>query len=321
MHPVRALFDHDAWANDELLRRCAELPPEVLSRETPGTLGTIPRTMTHVAGTGQFLLALLTGQRSADAIPAGQRHDLVTLQPIAREVAARWRELLDSSPDPDAPIGPDMHETNRWVLMVQYIHHGDTHRAHVGSVMGAAGVEPPEVSGWAFGKRHPDVAGSLGTWADALLLRCFDHVGWAMREVLEHCLGLGERALGATAAGTYGTAHETLTHMIDSHAGYVVWMTGAEDVELKGAAEPDMLREFAERGRAGWRTCLDAGLDHERIVPTGGPRPAPAWLVTLQAIHHANDHLAHLGTILGANGLPVPDVDVCAYQTALATSG
>jgi hypothetical protein len=73
MHPVRALFDHEAWANRELLGRCSEMAPALLARETPGTLGTIPRTMTHVVGTGQFLLALLTGQQSADPILAGHR--------------------------------------------------------------------------------------------------------------------------------------------------------------------------------------------------------------------------------------------------------
>ena len=65
-------------------------------------------------------------------------------------------------------------------------------------------------------------------------------------------------------------------------------------------------------------------FDHEaranrELLPAGG-RPAPACVVTPQAVHHANDHLAHVGTILGANGLSVPDIDVWAYHSAL-TSG
>jgi hypothetical protein len=47
MHPVRALFDHEGWA-------------------TPGTLGTIPRTMTNVVGTGQLILGA-NGLRLPDA--------------------------------------------------------------------------------------------------------------------------------------------------------------------------------------------------------------------------------------------------------------
>jgi uncharacterized damage-inducible protein DinB len=317
MHPVRALFDHEAWANDELLRRCGELPAAVLARETPGTRGTIPRTMTHLVGTGQFLLALLTGRPEADAILAGQEDSVGALVPLALAGASRWRSLLEESPDPDGPIGPEMHGVSRWVVVVQYLHHGEAHRAEVGTAMGAAGVQPPRIDGWAFGSRDPAAVGSAGAWGDALLMRCFDHVGWATQRMLEHCLDLGEAALGATAPGTYGTAHETLTHLLDSHAGYLQWLREVEEVELARGAEPDVLRRWLEGARRDWRAYLEAGPDHERSVPTRS-RPAPAWVLTMQAVHHANEHLAHLGTILGANDLPVPDVDVWAYHSALA---
>jgi uncharacterized damage-inducible protein DinB len=313
MHPIRALFGHEAWATRELLRRCGELDPQLLGRETPGTLGTIPRTMTHLVGTGQFLLALLTGEQSEQPIAAGQELGLAALGPVADENEARWRAVLEGSPDPDGVLFSEQDDgPARWVAMAQYPHHGDTHRAHVASTLGAAGVQPPSLSGWAFGKLDPAAGGPAGEWADRLLVRCFDHAAWAAHEVLEHCLGLGEDALRATAAGTYGTVHETLTHLLDAHAGYLDWLVGGEDVELQGAADPDVLRACEERARGGWRAYLESAPDHEREVRTGG-RPAPAWVVTLQATHHVNDHLAHVGTILGANGLPVPDVDVWVY--------
>jgi uncharacterized damage-inducible protein DinB len=316
MHPIRALFDHEAWANRQVLRHCAELDPALLARETPGTFGTIPRTMTHVAGTGQFLLALLTGQPPAEPIVAGEQRDVAALGPVAEANAAGWRSLLGGPADPDGPIWPAERGPDRWVVMVQCIHHGDSHRAHVGSVLGAAGAQPPRVDGWGFGLADPADGGPVGEWADGLLARCFDHAGWAASVVLEHCLGLGEAALGATAPGTYGTVHETLTHLVDAHCDYVHRLDGGGAVLLEGAAEPDVLREWVERGRARWRSYLAAGPDHECLLPAGG-RPAPAWVVTLQAVHHANDHLAHVGTILGANGLPVPDADAWAYSTAL----
>jgi uncharacterized damage-inducible protein DinB len=320
MHPVRALFDHEAWANRELLSRCAELDPELLARETAGTYGTIPRTLTHVVGTGQFLLARLTGRQATDAVQAGEERDLAALAPAAEGNAAAWRSLLDGAPDPDAPAGGEDQDRHggppRWAFLVQYIHHGDTHRAHVGSTLGASGVEPPRLSGWAFGSLDAAAHGPAGEWADALLLRYFDHAGWATDRALEHCLGLGEAALGATAPGTYGTVHETLTHLIDAHLDYVSELVGEQDVFLEGSADPDVLRAAAKRSRERWRAYLGAAPDHERVVDRGrGARPA--WVVALQAVHHANDHLAHVGTILGANGLPVPDVDVWEYGRAL----
>jgi len=316
MHPARALFEHEAWANRELLRRCAEFDPALLTAETAGTRGTIPRTLTHLAGTSQFLLTVLTGQEPARPIVAGEQLDVAALEPVVEANAAGWRSLLDGAPDPDGPMWPERQASPpRWVPMVQLVHHGDTHRAHVGTVLGAAGQRPPRLDGWAFGALDPTARGEAGEWGDALLLRCFDHVGWAVHTVVEHCVNLGEPALRATAAGTYGTAQETLTHLVDAYAGYLTWLVGGEDVELQGAAEPDVLREWVDRARRDWRAYLEAGPDHERSVATSG-RPAPAWVMTLQAVHHTNDHLAHVGTILGAGGLPVPDVDAWAYDTS-----
>jgi hypothetical protein len=86
-------------------------------------------------------------------------------------------------------------------------------------------------------------------------------------------------------------------------------------VPLAGPAEPVAVRRYAERAREGWRAYLASAPDHEREV-VKGDRAAPAWLLVVQAVHHANEHRAHVGTILGANGLPPPDVDVWAYGRA-----
>lgn len=145
-----------------------------------------------------------------------------------------------------------------------------------------------------------------GAWADALLLRFLGHSAWATNEVLEHCLGLGDQAL--LAAGTDGTVHETLTHLVESDAGFLGLLVGGEDEPLTGAAPPDVLRRLAERARAGWQAYAESGPDHERVFgqcPSGFGMPA--WAATVQAIHHANDHRAHVGTILGAHGLPIPN--------------
>jgi uncharacterized damage-inducible protein DinB len=178
--------------------------------------------------------------------------------------------------------------------------------------MGAAGVRPPRVDGWTFGSLGPVASGRVGEWADPLLLRFFEYAGWATDSVLEHCVGLGEAALRATAPGTYGTVHETLTHLVDAHCDYLSRLAGVEADFLQGAVEPDVLRRWLEWSRQGWQAYLEAGPDHERLVPTSG-RDAPAWVVTMQAVHHLNDHLAHVGTILGANDLPVPATEVWTY--------
>jgi uncharacterized damage-inducible protein DinB len=320
MHPVRALFQRHAWATRELMRWCERLDPELLRREVPGTYGTIPRTFSHLCGNEQHYLHLLTGHPAPAPMQPGEQRRLAALQEVAEENAARWRRVLDAAPDPERPT---WHEVDGrrvgftpWVVMVQCVYHGDQHRAHIGSVLGSAGVEPPDLDGWRFrtGAEHGD--GPAGDWADALLLRFLDFSGWATGTVLEHCLELGDRALLATAPGTYGTLHGTLTHMIDADGAYLSLLTGAPEVLLEGSADPDTLRRCAERWRAAWRDYLETGPDHERLIEAGGNRRAQGWALALQAVHHTNDHLAHIGTILGTNGLPEPGTSVWTYGAA-----
>src|SRR5262249_22300672 len=130
-----------------------------------------------------------------------------------------------------------------WVVLVQHVHHGDDHRAQIGTVLGAARVEPENLSARVFistPPRPPDGA-AAGPWAHALLERFFDRSGWAPRTLLEHCLSLGAEALAAPIAGTYGTVHETLTRLVDADGDYLGWLTGGEEVLLEGAAEPEVL--------------------------------------------------------------------------------
>ncbi len=303
MHPVAALFSRHAWATLELVRYCGSLDPPLLDREMPGTLGSIRTTLTHLVGAEQLFLAAVTDEQASDPIPLDGPRDPAALEPLVKENASRWRSVLETSPNPDRD----------WVVMVQCIHHGDEHRAQVGSILGAAGVKQPDLDGRAFGLRGDQDDGALGRWADSLLLRFIDFSGWATGVLLEHCLGMGEQALRAAAPGTYGTVHETLTHLVDVDGSYLSWLTSALEVLLKGSADPDVLRRCAKQWQEGWHAYLEAAPDHARVVQAGGSRLVPAWVLTLQAVHHANDHRAHVGTVLGANGLPVPRADVWAF--------
>jgi uncharacterized damage-inducible protein DinB len=205
-----------------------------------------------------------------------------------------------------------------WVVLVQHVHHGDDHRAQIGTTMGAAGIEPVNLSARAFVSTRPSPPDGVtaGTWADVLLSRFLGHSGWATHVLVEHCLGLGDEVLAATAAGTYGTLHETLTHLVDADADYLGWLTGGEAVPLEGAAVPDVLRRYAERTREGWRAYLEGAPDHERMVTASNDRRAPAWVLVLQAVHHGNEHRTQACSILGAHGLSHPELDGWAYGTA-----
>lgn len=322
MHPVIGLYVRNAWANAELLRACSSLDPSVLNRECPGTYGAILPTLAHIVRGEQDFLERLTGEGPSEWVPRDVPTGLDRLSVLAEEGNERLRAILAAGPDPDELVWEEWQGRRSavaaWVILVQYVQHGDDHRAQAGTALGAAGVEPPNLSTKAFietGTPRPLDGVGAGLWADGLLARFLGHSGWATHTLLEHCLALGREALATTAAGTYGTVQETLTHLVDADADYLGWLTGDEQQLLEGAAEPDVLRRFAERTRAGWQAYLASAPDHEREVASPG-RTAPAWALPLQAVHHANEHRANVCTILGAHGLPHPELDGWAVGAA-----
>jgi uncharacterized damage-inducible protein DinB len=299
MHPLAALFAHGDWASRALLRHCADLDRALLERDVPGTRGSIRTTLTHLVGTEQHYLAGLTGREASDPIRRGDRRDPAALEPLARESAERWRAVLQD-PRPSDPV-----------VLVQCIHHGAEHRTQVLSSLAAAGAAEPALDVRAFGERE---AWTPASWADALLPAFFAFSAWATREWLRHCASLGGPAMTATAPGTYGPVRDTLAHVVDVDGSYLSWLTGAPATLLTGAVDPDELLRHAAHAEEGWRAYLESAPDHERTVRAGAGGQVPAWLLTVQAVHHANEHRAHAGTALGASGLPVPEADAWAHR-------
>ena len=149
------------------------------------------------------------------------------------------------------------------------------------------------------------------------------HHAWATQQLLDFCQGLDATELDATVPGTYGTIIETLRHIVDSEMSYVFRLTGAWTERPWQAGEPAGLTVLAERA-AELARVLEAFLasdwDDERLGEARGPHgeySVPAGVFLTQAIHHANEHRAHVCTIIGALGREAPDVSAWGY--ALAT--
>jgi uncharacterized damage-inducible protein DinB len=81
--------------------------------------------------------------------------DLPTLRRATVEHAEKWRRLLATEPDPEAlikrtwPNGRPDTVTTR-TLLVQAIHHGNDHRTHICTILGARGRRPPVLDAWHF---------------------------------------------------------------------------------------------------------------------------------------------------------------------------
>jgi uncharacterized damage-inducible protein DinB len=152
MEPLRELFRHHAWATQALIDHCAALPPDALLASVPGTYGTIHGTLAHLVGADARYLSRLTGSppaaRPSDPPPLDRLRSQFTAQ------ARRWEDIVDHVDDFDATIEArgDWPETPhaRNLLLLQALHHGNDHRTHVCTVLGACGYPVPELDGWTY---------------------------------------------------------------------------------------------------------------------------------------------------------------------------
>lgn len=153
------------------------------------------------------------------------------------------------------------------------------------------------------------------------------HNVWATRQLLTFCQGLDPATLETTAPGTYGSIIGTLNHIITAETSYLYRMTGAwsslpwsrdEQVDLQTLGErAEILATVLEEFLAGdW--------DSERLGEARGGDGTifaiPAGIFLTQLLHHANEHRAQIGTMLGVLGLDPPDVSAWGYARATGRS-
>lgn len=158
MEPPRELFRHHAWATQALIDHCAGLPPDTLQATAPGTTDTIHHTLVHlVAADGRYLW-LMTG--AMPSVRESAPPPLDQLRAHFVEQVRRWEEVLDRVDELDVTIParddqPAMpHARN--LLLLQALHHGNDHRTHVCTILGACGLPAADISGWEYwSTMHP----------------------------------------------------------------------------------------------------------------------------------------------------------------------
>jgi uncharacterized damage-inducible protein DinB len=178
------LYQRNAWANREVLGACADLGPSILLRDAQGTYGALASTLHHIVRGEQDYLQRLTGDDPSEWVLPERPIGLDRLAALAEEGDQRLCAVLATAPDPQRMVWEEWEGQREgvaaWVILVQLVHHGDDHRAHVGTIMGAAGEDLSAAAHIESGPTPP--AGlTAGAWADALLLRFFEHSSWRRR--------------------------------------------------------------------------------------------------------------------------------------------
>jgi uncharacterized damage-inducible protein DinB len=151
--PLDEQFRYHTWATLRVIDHCLELPPDALDHTIPGTMGTIHDTIAHLVGADSWYLTLMTGDDSV-GIREAKRLSLRELRARFVESSGVWQRILAhlDDYDPTLPEDGDSPEVPhaRNLLLAQALHHGDDHRTHVWSILGAKGLEVPEADVWMY---------------------------------------------------------------------------------------------------------------------------------------------------------------------------
>jgi len=149
------LFEHNNWANLQIIRACSVLSDEQLDAEPKSaTRGSIRRTLSHLVSSQQGYLSLLT-------LPIDARHDVpppptfAELQESASISGEGLLSLVRDEPSKSLKTRlqtKDGYFVEPWVVMVQAINHATEHREQIKSMLTSLGVTPPDIDGWNYGE-------------------------------------------------------------------------------------------------------------------------------------------------------------------------
>ena len=145
---------HNSWATLRLIDFCAGLGEEQLSATAPGTYGDIPDTLQHLVGAETWYRVLVSGRPPERRWTRDAPPPLATLRDQALSNQRFWDSLLSGAFDPERRVAKQG-EPIGWpvgVLIAQTLNHGNEHRAHICTVLGASELTPPEIDGWAYGE-------------------------------------------------------------------------------------------------------------------------------------------------------------------------
>ena len=148
------IVGHHVWATLGLLDRCVTLTPAELELTTPGTYGSIHATLAHLVAADRRYLCGITGAERV-SWRVEDAPSIAALRAEGERQRAGWTAVLERIDEVDCTM-PEIEgvyprvEHAVGLFLVQAVHHGERHRGEVCSILGAHGLEVPELSGWDY---------------------------------------------------------------------------------------------------------------------------------------------------------------------------
>ncbi len=149
---ISDFYRQNEWANLAVIDACRGLTDERLDTPVEGTFGSIRDTLVHFIGSEGGYATRLGHEPS----PRLQRDDgwpgFDALAQMASAAADSLVAAAQEASDRILRVGAE----NEWdveagVILVQAFHHSTEHRSQVCTVLTTLGIEPPDLSSWAWG--------------------------------------------------------------------------------------------------------------------------------------------------------------------------
>ena len=143
---------HDVWATEKMIGRLRSLTDEQLDLTTPGTYGTIRRTLAHIVRADEGYLHGFGLTRE----PLLTVSDTVAIEEIAGRLAqvkdAVERLFAAREIDFDRRMRDERRkmDLDPWVLVTQFVHHGSDHRSQINTILSVHGLDVPDLDVWAY---------------------------------------------------------------------------------------------------------------------------------------------------------------------------
>jgi len=151
---LRDVFRHNAWANQRLLAFLGGRTADQLEASTDAVYGNVVLTMHHLLYAEAAYWCFFSGHMPAYQ-PESEPATLTQLAGWERDIAARWEALdlvaiqSDRVYERTSRDG-SLTSMRGGAIVAQTIHHGNVHREQVSHVLTTLGIEPPDLSLYAY---------------------------------------------------------------------------------------------------------------------------------------------------------------------------
>ena len=146
------LYRHKTWATLRLIEFCGRLDDAMLDATVPGTYGSIRETLRHLVRAEEGYFNRITGRPMSERVAAdGPVPPLAELASRIERLGPEWERLAaDDETQAREVTTDDGWRLRADVIMAQVVHHADDHRTHVLTILGAHGVEGPDLDVWMY---------------------------------------------------------------------------------------------------------------------------------------------------------------------------